>query len=86
MNEVLLEVAEGIGGESRGKDRWTGKPGDSRGVRAQRRWGVGGFILVRMCCPSPSVPQSPLCSWQLLVPFGETLLMATQPQHSNSGV
>ena len=54
MNEVLLEEAAGTGGESRGKGRWAGKPGDT----GERLGGmqVSSWSPMDMCCSlfSPS--------------------------------
>lgn len=76
MNEVLLEEAGGTGGESRGKGRRAGKPGDIE----ERLGGHAGFTLVSHGDVLPAL-------YQLLVPFGEALLMVTWPQCSNpSGV
>ena len=54
MNEVLLEEAAGTGGDSRGKGRWAGKPGDT-GERLGGRQ-VSSWSPMEMCCSlfSPS--------------------------------
>lgn len=63
MNEVLLEEAAGTGGESRGKGRRAGKPGDIEewlGAHA-------GFILVSHGDVQPPVQSlRPLCAPQAL--------------------